>query len=379
MTGLLDKGFLLAVLASITGMIVIGIVRPLIVFDVLEEQSLFYVSLLTASFMTARGLSSLATGYALPRRGPGVIASMALLLWCTAIYLYMVLPPATYPYIKIIEGVSAGLLWPAMQVVVVERVGHGLRNTGLSIYFVAGSLAYNAGICLGGVIISLYGKASAYTVSITTLLALAVILYTMLPRRGASGGAAGGLRRYLSIIPLLGPVIPLAVIAGGLGGLMLDYIMAYAKENLGLSRVDMRLYWSYAGYLALALSLVVSRLADKYGGGKLTVIVSYISIAPLALTVLDMPPLLYFTILSLPLIGQKTLKPLLRGYAVERAGSAAESVPAVNFVSNVSAALLTVLIAYLVDTLGAASVYVIPGFTVAALALLTLSLYAWRR
>ena len=377
---IVTRSYALALATSITGMVVIGIIRPLIVFDVLEHESLYYVSLLTASFMATRGLTSLVAGEALWRRRAGEVASTAILLWIAALILYMVLDTPLYPFIRIIEGAAAGLLWPAMQVVAVEGAGERLRNTALSIYFVSGSLAYNAGIYLGALISPALGRVSLYYLSIIILAALALALYLLLPGLPSRRNTVPRRRGYRIVLRSMGPVIPLAIIAGGIGGLMLDYMMAYARQELGLGRGSTRIYWSYAGYLALVFSIIVSRLADKHGGARYTVAAAYVSIAPLALLAFPMPPLIYFTMLSLPMVGQKILKPLIRGYAVEVTGDTRSAVPAVNFLSNMSAAAVTVLVAYLVHILGPrGGAYVVPGFTAASLVTLTAALYAMHR
>ena len=341
------RNYLVALAASVTGMIVVGFIRPYIVFKTLGEQGLLVVASLTTGFMLARAFSSLYTGIWVKNKGFRYTGVSGLVLWALSLYLYTLIPSSLYPLNRILEGFSAGLLWPTMQMLVVESLPSSWRAKGLSIYFVIGSIAYNFSIWLGGLLKPVIGAMGLFTLSFLLLAGYIVfyILALIEPRSRSSGQAIVKLGDYSRLLGKIKDLIPLILVVGGISGLSLDYLLAYAKNISGFSSELARTYWSYAGYLGLALSLLLSHLADKYGGDRINYGVAYMVSLAIMLISMPLPPIILYTLVSLPLLGSKIFKPIIRSSIVGRTGEKELGVTITNTISNLGAAFMPLLVA----------------------------------
>ncbi|WFO74746.1 MFS transporter [Desulfurococcaceae archaeon MEX13E-LK6-19] len=380
---LLSRGYVTALYVVVVGMVVAGFIRPLIVFSVLEEQGLFYVALLTTGFMVSRGFASLCTGFLIKERGYRLSGALALFLWCLSIMLYTIVPWQFYPIVRVLEGFSAGLLWPLMQSLVMASVPMEYRSRAMSLYFIAGSIAYNAGIWAGGFIEEYLGQTVLFVFSITLLLA-AVIPYTLIAPTHVSRREKSIKKirmSYMRVFRELSSVIPLVVIVGGMTGLSLDYIMAYAKNVSGYTSILARILWSYTGYAALVVSYIVSYIMDKHPSRSIPLAIGYIVIASLAILSLKLLPEILYMLTILPRVSNTVFKPIIRGYAAKTTSDPELATTAINFLSNISAAFIPLIITS-IDTILYIPVLLSPGilvYTIFATLILSLSMFSERK
>lgn len=343
---LLSRNYVIALLIGVSGMIVYGFIRPYIIFRSFEEYGLLAVASLTAGFMIARGLSSLYSGLLISSKGYGFTGLIGLLLLAVAYYVYMVIPINLYPLIRVLEGFASGLLWPSIQALVVSSVPSNWRARGLSIYFILGSVAYYFGIWIASPLRYFIRYDGLFKLSILIVIGMALlygkIMWKVKPLHGNKKIAFS---TYKKLFRKTLDLAPLAIIMGGITGLSLDYLLAYARGISGFNRDLARLYWSYAGYLGLALSLLFSFIADKYGGEKINYGIAYmVSISLLAISIPTNPFILY-SLLSLPMIGNRVFKPVIRSTMVSRANERELAITYTNMLMNLGAAVITLSIA----------------------------------
>ncbi len=349
------KYYLLALTVCSIGMIVVGFIRPYIVFHTLEEQGIVFVACLTAGFMFARALTSLYTGLFIKSRGYCFTGTIGLVLWTSVLYLYLITPSNLYPLIRVVEGFSAGMLWPTMQALVVHSIPSSWKTRGLSIYFIVGNVSYNFGVWFGGLVKAWAGVYGLFYSSIV-LVTVLILVYSLATKGlyvNSSLYSNVDLGLYRDVFKKTVDLLPIAIVVGGIAGLSLDYLLAYAKELSGFSYETARLFWSYAGYLGLALSLLVSYVADKYGGVGISYSVAYIvSISLLAIST-PLNPILLYTLLSIPVMGTRVFRPVIRGVAIERVGDRELGITYTNTLMNLGAGiapLIVVTINQLVET-----------------------------
>ncbi len=342
---IVSRGYVVALFMGISGMIVYGFIRPYIVFRSFEEYGLLAVAFLTAGFMVSRGLTSLYTGLLITRRGYGFTGSTGLLLLALTYYLYTIVPTNLYPFIRLLEGFASGLLWPSIQALVVASVPSDWRARGLSLYFVLSNIAYYFSVWLASPLKDLVGYSGLFIFSIMLLIVLAIVYWFAMRGYGLGGGGYTGFRVYGRLFRETIDLVPLAIVMGGVAGLSLDYLLAYARSISGFNRDLARLYWSYAGYISLGLSLVFSYLADRYGGEKINYGVTYLVLLSLMAISIPSNPVVLYTLLSLPLIGTRIFRPIIRSTMVERTGMKELAITYTNMLMNFGAAFITLLIA----------------------------------
>lgn len=364
-----------AIYVVVMGMIVSGLIRPLIVFHVLEEEGLFYVALLTTGFMVSRGVSSLYTGLMLKSYGYRFTGAIALTLWCSSITFYACLHPQLYPLIRVLEGFSAGLLWPLMQSLVSISVPREYRSRAMSLYFIAGSIAYNAGIWVGGYIEELHGSSILFLLTLA-ILSTTIVLYTIIsPATGSRQPVVKVKKTYARVFSELASIAPLVIVVGGLTGLSLDYVMAYAKNVSGYPSLVARILWSYTGYVALIISYTVSHILDKYPSKTIPYAVGYTAILSLASLSLKLPPELVYGLTILPRISSSVFMPVIRGFITKTSSDPEIAITLVNFLSNISAAFTPLLVVSLDTIVGGTPTFNSIGmFIYASTSLIILSL-----
>lgn len=349
-----NKGYMTAIYIVIMGMTVLGFIRPLVVFSVLRSQGLLHVSLLTVGFMLSRGISSLYTSLMIKRYGYRVSGFIALTLWCTSIITYLYTPTHIYPLVRVLEGFSAGLLWPLMQSLVSISIPREYSSRAISLYFIAGSLSYNIGVWIGGFIEKYWGKELLYLTALIMLTTMMISYSVTSLNYNVSTEWYIRERKVKTpvsrVLSEIANIIPLIIIVGGLSGLSIDYILAYVKSVSEHSDFTVRTLWSYTGYIALIVGYILSHILDKYPSKIIPYTISYITVLSLALLSLRLPLELIYLLTILPRMCSFTFKPIIRGFTVKISSDPVIVVALVNSLSNVSAAL-TPLIIVLIDML----------------------------
>ena len=339
------KYYLFSLVMCILGMIAQGLVRPSIVFNAYEEYGLLMVSFLTAAFMFSRAFSSSYGGILVLSRGYRLVISIGSLMIGFTITAYMVFPPSLYPLIRVVEGFSAGLLWPLIQSLITATVPKDWRARALSLYFVLGSLSYNLGIFMGGVISGIYGIEVLFYTAFFMMVAMAFIGFSCTRDvRPVVGGRRYGFKDYIVFSRRIADLVPIIFIVGGVSGLSLDYLLAYSRGVTGISREMARFYWSYAGYLGLILSLVISYIADKWGGEKINYWIGVGVSISLIMISFPLPPIILYSLLSLPVIGSKIFKPIIRSTVAGRTDMPEISVALINSLSNIGAGFAPLIV-----------------------------------
>lgn len=336
-------------LSVIVVMIISGIVSPHISIKVLESSGLLWVSLLTLGFMSARAFSSLLHAELYELLSARITGALGLGFILLSYVLYSITPPIVYPVIKLLEGFSAGLFWPLMQTLLVVGVDRNWRSRWMSMYFLLGNISGYIGYQLGSLIISLWGlKSILYSgimIGITYLLAYIVISPPI--RYKAEKREIIGLKimiRETSRIPAL---VPLILLVGGVNGLMKDYLFAYAKLLTGFDEASLRIYWSIAGYIGLIISILFSHMHEALGYTKAVIAVSIASILSVMLLPIIRAPMIVFAVITLCIIGTRTIRPILRGLASNKTLKPEVGIALVNSLSNISAGLSPFIIALL--------------------------------
>ena len=341
-----SRNYIIALLIGMLGMIVYGFIRPYIVFRSFEEYGLLAVASLTTGFMLARAFSSLYSGLLISSKGYGFTGSMGLTLLAITYYMYTIVPINLYPLVRILEGFASGLLWPSIQALVVASVPGNWRARGLSIYFVLGSIAYYFSVWLASPLKYLIGYDGLFSISILMILSMAlvygVIMWEIKPSYRIEKVEFS---MYSKLFRKTLDLIPIAIVMGGAAGLSLDYLLAYARGISGFNRDLARLYWSYAGYLGLVLSLLFSYIADKYGGEKINYGIAYMVFISLIAISVPTNPLILYSLLSLPMIGNRIFKPVIRSTMVSRIYEKELAITYTNMLTNIGAAVITLSIA----------------------------------
>jgi len=342
----IPRNFIIALLIGIFGMIVYGFIRPYIVFRSFEVYGLLAVASLTAGFMLARAFSSLYSGLLISSRGYGFTGSCGLFLLAIAYYVYTMVPVNVYPIVRVLEGFASGLLWPSIQALVVSSVPSNWRARGLSIYFVLGSVAYYFSVWIASPLRHIIGYNGLFTASILIIIGMAIV-YGIIMWKVKPSYSIGKTEFsiYYKLFRKTIDLIPIAIVMGGVGGLSLDYLLAYARGISGFNRDLARLYWSYAGYLGLILSLLFSYLADRYGGEKINYGIAYIVSISLIAIAIPTNPLVLYSLLSLPMIGNRIFRPVIRSTMVSRTSEKELAVTYTNMLTNIGAAIVTLSIA----------------------------------
>ncbi len=335
--------------SSVILMIAVGFVSPHISLETLSSTGLIGVSLLTLGFFTARSLSSLIHSPLMIRLNPRVMGLISLYLVALTYLLYVVLPPTTYPLVKVLEGFMAGLFWPLMQSILVGSVSPNWRSRWLSVYFLLGAASGYIGVQLGSVLIILFGEASLIPAGFIIVILYGVFYALIAPNRVFNDNSAGrrpGFFEALSEAGRLVWLIPLLLLLGGVNGLLKDYLFGYARIATGFDEALLRLYWSIAGYTGLLLSILMSYIYEARRRMSMVLVLgticsSTIIILPLA----SVNPLLYFMVIALTIVGLRILRPIVRGYASSKASRPEHGIAFVNSLSNLSAGLIPFIVA----------------------------------
>ncbi|ABN70679.1 major facilitator superfamily MFS_1 [Staphylothermus marinus F1] len=341
------RSFYTAVLSVVVVMIVSGIVSPHISIKVLEANGLLWVSLLTLGFMSARAFSSILHAELYELLSARVTGSIGLGFILLSYILYSISPPILYPAIKLLEGFSAGLFWPLMQTLLVVGVDKNWRSRWLSIYFLVGNISGYAGYQIGSLIIQFWGSDKIlYTGIIIGLIYL--LLYIIISPSTRYSVEKRGKISFKTIlwetrrIPAL---IPLVFLVGGVNGLLKDYLFAYAKVLTGYSEAVLRNYWSIAGYIGLTLSILFSHMLEAQGHTKTVLVISITAILSVIILPITTNPVIVFTIITLCIIGTRTLRPILRGLASNKTSKPEIGIALINSLANISAGITPFLIA----------------------------------
>ncbi len=340
------RGFAASYLSVVVVMIAIGIISPHISLRTLEYMGLLGVALLTLGFMTARSIASFIHAPLMEKYTSRMIGSIGLALIVSTYMLYMILPPITYPLIKLIEGFASGLFWPLMQSLVVRSVAPNWRSRWTSIYFILGSVAGYAGVIAGSLIITLIGKEYIMAVGFGIGLGYLPIYYLVAPsKKIASNKKKPGLLDSLSETGRLGRIIPIILLVGGVNGLSKDYLFSYAKLLTGFSESTLRMYWSMVGYLGMALSLLFSHIFEATRHSRIAVSTGLLFLSTIILVPFIREPITFFIIVSLTLVGTRILRPIIRAWASNIASEPEKGIAVVNGFSNIAAGLVPLVIA----------------------------------
>ncbi len=349
--GLFTPGYVYALIAVVYVMIVNSIVYPHITFETYAFLNIVYVSLLTTGFMLARSVGSLLFIPLTTRTRLYIYMPLILFIQAMIIVFYMESPVDYYVYIKLLEGLTAGLFWPLIQAITASSLPIDWRNRGISLYFIVGNIAGYLGVYLGGIIYTYYGATTIYYTGITLLLLFTVfttiyfykyrdqITYT------TKTGKRQGLKNYLRTMSSIKTLLILAVIVGGLNGLLKDYLIAHVYRSIGGAEYTARTYWTSSGYIGLLLSYILSYTVDKT---KNTMILFYSTyMIPLSLIIISLGtnPLYLVTGIALAIAGTRIVRPIIRGVASTKA-SVGESIALINSFSNIGAAIIPLAIAF---------------------------------
>lgn len=341
------RSFYTSMLSVIIVMILSGIVTPHISLEVFEEHGIFWVSLLTLGFMTARSLASLIHAPLYQKFSAKIIGSIGLGLLMTSYYLYSIIPSIYYPFLQIITGFSSGLFWPLMQSLLAHGLNPNWRSRGFSIYFLVGTIAGYLGYQLGSIIYVVLGPDYLYVIGYTFGLAYLVIYVLLSPGKRLISRNIGRKKKYSLIhgIRDLKSIIPLIIILGGVNGLLKDYLLAYVKMITGFEEPVVRNIWSLAGYIGLVGGYIASHIQERYGRDRLVLLIGYIMILSPILLIIVSNPYLVILILAVTITGTRILRPVIRGIASNRAKEPEIAIAIVNGFSNISASVIPVIIA----------------------------------
>lgn len=326
-----------------------GIVVPHINLRVLDELGLFYVSLLTLGFMSARSLSSLLHAMLYELYSARITGFMGLTLLILCYILYVVSPVNLYPLIRVLEGFASGLFWPLMQTLISSGVSMSWRSRVLSIYFLLGNIAGYLGYIIGGLIYVFIGSSMIIYMGLL-ILSIYIIVYVMIsPNKKLFMKHSPGiiLGDMLREIRNLGKLLPLILLVGGVNGLLKDYVFAYVKIATGYDEPTLRNYWSIIGYIGLLLSILFSHIYEALHHGKRVLLSSTIMTLLILTLLFTNNPFIVLASLSLTIVGVRTLIPLLRGIASNRLGKPEYGIALVNSLSNISAGIAPFIIASL--------------------------------
>lgn len=327
-------------------MIAIGIISPHISLRTLEYMGLIGVALLTLGFMAARSIASFIHAPLMEKYTSRIIGGLGLALIVTTYMLYMILPPITYPAIKLIEGLASGLFWPLMQSLVVRSVAPNWRSRWTSIYFILGSIAGYAGVVAGSLIITLIGKDYIMLVGFGIGLGYLPVYCLVAPsEKIASDKKKPGLLDSLSEAGRLGRILPIIMLLGGVSGLSKDYLFSYAKLLTGFSETTLRMYWSMVGYLGMALSLLFSYIFEATRHSRIAVATGLLFLSAIVLVPFVREPISFFIIVSLTLVGSRILRPIIRAWASNTASEPEKGIAVVNGFANIAAGLVPLVVA----------------------------------
>ena len=340
------RSFYSAMTSVVVVMIASGIVTPHIDLKVLHELGLFWVSSLTLGFMLTRSYSSLLHAKLYASLTPRLTGVVGLVMLITCYVLYTVLPPITYPLISVLDGFSSGLFWPLMQSLVVHGVDRQWRSRALSIYFLVGSLARYVGYQTGSVVYVCLGP-DLIVYSGIFVLAFYLALYSAIsPGRIAIWRRKGehSFKEIMDELRYVKPLIPLFLIVGGINGLLKDYLFAYTRLATGYDEPTLRTFWSIVGYAGLALSIATSHLHEAFGKTRLVLMTSTAFTLSAVFLLLVRNPVLIYTVVSLTIVGTRTMRPILRGMASNVTSRPEAGIALVNSLSNVAAGLIPFII-----------------------------------
>ncbi len=344
------RGFTASMLSVAVLMIAIGFVSPHISLVALKYTGLIGVSLLTLGFFLARSFSSLIHSTLMIRYSVRFIGSLSILIIALTYLLYILLPPLTYPVVKVLEGFVSGLYWPLVQSLIVDSVAPGWRSRWLSIYFILGSISGYLGVQLGSLIISCLGPGYLVPLGLFIVAAYSLVFILLAPKttpfRPGDPAAKPSLVEAFLEAGRISWLIPILLLMGGVNGLLRDYLFSLAKITTGYSEALLRYYWSLAGYTGLALSLVFSYLSEGRGYSRIvfltgTLFTSSIILLPIATS----SPALYFAMIASIIIGVRILRPIVRGYASRMTSRPEHGIALVNSIANISAGITPVIIA----------------------------------
>ncbi len=335
------RGFYTSMVSVVYVMVLTGIVSPHISIEALGEAGLFWVSLLTLGFMTARSIASLLHASLYIRYSARFVGSIGLALLFTSYYLYSIVSPIYYPLIQLLTGFASGLFWPMMQSLLAISVSREWRSRGFSIYFMAGAIAGYFGYQAGSLIYSFLGPDYIYIVSYVLGIIYLLIYIVVSPgyRIVFEKKDSHGLELFKKGFSRLGYIVPLTIYVGGVNGLLKDYLIAYVKSITGYDEPHVRFLWSIAGYSGLVIGYIASYLQERRGYGREVVLLGTLLLSTVFFIPFTSDPLLLITIIASIMVGARILRPVIRGIASNKAGEPEIGVAIVNSLSNISAGL----------------------------------------
>ncbi len=341
------RAFASAMLSVAVVPVITGIVSPHVSIKVLEAQGLVWVSLLTLAYMSSRAVASIIHAGLYRVLSAKYLGLLGLLLITSSYALYASMPESTYPVIKLLEGFAAGIFWPLMQTLVVDSVKPEWRSRWMSIYFIIGSLSLYVGFQVGSLIISVAGRGTVVWAGTVLCIAYAVIYLLVAPYRSFRTEPA---RRVpviaaLSELRKVTPYLPVILLVGSVNGLMKDYLFAYTKRVTGMNEVQLRNYWSLAGYAGLVLSYLLAHMQEVMGKTREVLIISSALVASASLMIVVSDPAAVFAILTATTVGLRVIRPVLRGVVSNAVSKPEHGIAIVNAFSNIAAGASPLLIA----------------------------------
>ncbi len=241
--------------------------------------------------------------------------------------------------LRTLQGVLAGLAWPALQGALSEKVPVGKRSFMMGFYFIGGGIGRAFGSGLYTLLDPSYSEA-IFLSAFLYILALLPLFQLMKYPRVASDIEEGN-ENWRGPYPMVLVVLP-AFAIGYMWGIMSEIFIVYIKEVYSMARTEVTELLFYGYLIGAGLGLLFGKVADRIGEHRVIAVGSAIvAVAGLSL-MFRMPYLLLVFVVALLASLYRGLLPVTRGLA-SKAARLRRSVSLSNAASSVGAMVSPVI------------------------------------
>jgi MFS family permease len=368
---LLNKNLLLFYGAAGVGMFGHILLQPILpIFARRLGATGLEVGLLTSGFMLARGVIAFIIGKRIDTTGlrtPFVQVGFFILFVITFGYIFM----SSYQGLLILrfcQGICSGMIWPVLQVMVVEGAERGYRTRALSLYQITGRIGALVSRLLLSIILVVaanigLGEVNSFKI---VFLVAGVVLFMgfvevlLIPRqRKKRTEKRQGKPPYT--IFLLGFVFGAMIALAPLS-------LVYLNEYYAISPVGIAVLLLILDIITVLVMYVLSHLSDRIGIKKSL----WFILIPCLITAVCLPFAPFFTIfVILYFIMRMSISsflPVSRSYATSADPEVGVNIGTLNMVSNLGSVIGPVIAGLLYDSLPGQ--YKIAGYSVIAMLLI---------
>lgn len=327
------------------------------------------IGLIASGLMLGRTLGSLLLGWVSERLRKMEPLVMAAILASAGVLVALTFATNVGMIIglRTLQGMLAGLAWPALQGALGEKVPIWKRSFIMGFYFIGGGIGRALGNGLYTLLNPSYSEAMFFSAFLYILALIPIFQLMKYPEFVLTTEEFSERRPY----PMILVILP-AFAIGYMWGAMSEIFIIYIKEVYSLAKTEVTELLFYGYLIGAGLGLAFGKIADKIGEHRVIAVGSTIvAFAGLSL-MFRMPYLLLIFVVALLASLYRSLLPVTRGLA-SKAARLRRSMSLSNAASSIGAMVSPVIAGLTYSYLGSGGPIIMGGIGFALVALPALS------